>query len=245
VHDDVVTFADLDGHMNAPLPPPTSFPGFFNHSYMGSGCTLDGIPVSCQFAEEMAAQGAAEPGENGVLLPETSNGQQDPGTNQGTEQQTSSNGPGFFHRLGHHLSNLFHLHSWNYKGGEGTITGIDFLPQEPVESVTAATDVAGLAATVAKSPGLGYASAAVSIANDRSAPNVITNLIGLIPGMGWPLGIIGAFNDFLDYGIYHRGPDPIIPQGLPTEYHDPPGVVPTGGGPPLNIEDECRLEGDC
>lgn len=64
---------------------------------------------------------------------------------QQPSSNSSSNGPGFWSRVGSHLGNLFHGHSWNH-GTRESVT-VKILPADPIPGVTAATDAAGLLGT--------------------------------------------------------------------------------------------------
>lgn len=101
---------------------------------------------------------------------------------------------------------------------------------EPNGYVTAATDaagIAGLAASEKVAKPLGRVGAAASILNDPSPKNIMTNVLGLLPGFDGPMAITGAFNDFLDWGVNNSTPgpqkvgDPTMPQqlqpGLPAQ----------------------------
>lgn len=142
------------------------------------------------------------------------------------QQQSSSKGTGFWQGV----SNLFHLHSWNYVKASVTAEVDDSQShvvgaENPV--VTFGTDAAGMAASAFKIPKVGPASAVVNYVNDPSPKSFVTNGLGLIPGLDWPVGITGAYIDFFDYGIHnsHPGPqkvgDPTMPQqlqpGLPAQ----------------------------
>jgi RHS repeat-associated protein len=125
---------------------------------------------------------------------------------QPTEPQKKS---GFWSGLWHGLRNLAHFHSWNYV--KATVQAEDVGPheiREPKAPVTAAADAVGLAAAAADSVKLGAASAIVSVANDHSPQNVITNVLGFVPGFGWPMAITGATNDFIDWGADNSTPGP-------------------------------------
>ena len=68
--------------------------------------------------------------------------------------------------------------------------------------VTAATDVAGIAALFASEKvrrGFGIAGLFVSTWNDPSLQNITINLVEQIPGFDGPMTIAGAFIDALDY----------------------------------------------
>jgi hypothetical protein len=102
--------------------------------------------------------------------------------------------------------------------------------------ITAGTDAAGIAGLflngkVAKL--LGPLTAAVSIYNDPSTQNQITNLLGLLEGFEAPMAIIGAFNDFLDWGAINStpGPQKVDPYG--------PQIL----QPALPVQDECAAFG--
>ena len=142
------------------------------------------------------------------------------------QQQNPSKGTGFWQGV----SNLFHLHSWNYVKASVTAEVDDSQShvvgaENPV--VTFGTDAAGMAASAFKIPKVGPVSAVVNYVNDPSPKSFVTNGLGLIPGLDWPVGITGAYIDFFDYGIHnsHPGPqkvgDPTMPQqlqpGLPAQ----------------------------
>ena len=219
VSDDPETSADLTGHCGAITPGAPTATQPCNNGPNGPGATGDGsIPfdentgiadwytgeVSAASAQYAAQQAAAQ----------NANGQ---AQNQGKEC-------GFFCRMGHGLSNLFHGHSWNYINATVTTVEVEsHVVREPNEYVTATTDAAGLAGLavperVAKP--LGRLGAVASILNDPSPNNIMTNVLGLFPGFEAPMAITGAFNDFLDWGVNnsHPGPvkasDPFGPQEL-------------------------------
>ncbi len=87
---------------------------------------------------------------------------------------------------------------------------VTILPAKPIPAVTAVTDTAGLvgiaAPNVTKELHLGPLSAGASILNDRSAKNILTNLLGLVDGFDGPMATTGAFNDFLDWGVNSSTP---------------------------------------
>jgi len=132
---------------------------------------------------------------------------------QQQSSNSSSNGTGFWS----HVGNLLHGHSWNY-GMRESVT-VSILPAEPIPGITALTDAAGVISTATKNTPLGVVSAVGSVANDHSAQNVTTNAVGLIPGLGWQTGIMGAFIDFFDYGIHnsHPGPQKVGDPTAPNE----------------------------
>jgi RHS repeat-associated protein len=77
--------------------------------------------------------------------------------------------------------------------------------------IKAATDVAGIAGLFLREKvamPMARFGAAISILNDPSPTNIMTNVLGLIPGFEGPMAITGAFNDFLDYGINNSTPGP-------------------------------------
>jgi hypothetical protein len=126
------------------------------------------------------------------------------------------------------------------------------LPAEPNQAVTFGTDAAGLVATATKSTPLGVLSAAASVANDHSTQNKITNGLGLIPGLDWPIGITGAFNDFFDYGIHNSNPlagktwqdeNPSF-SGNPGSGESGDGGTREGGGGTYDLG-ECQRQGFC
>jgi RHS repeat-associated protein len=160
------------------------------------------------------------------------------------QQSGSSGGGGFWSGLKHGFSNLLHFHSWGYI--KATVSAEDVGPQIPL--VTGATDAAGLAAAATKSTPLGVVSAAASVANDHSTQNKITNGLGLIPGLDWPMAITGAFNDLFDYGIHNNNPldgktwqnDRNIDSGSPGSGASGNGGSTEGGG---GSWDECQMWG--
>jgi RHS repeat-associated protein len=163
----------------------------------------------------------------------------------GAQQQSgSSGGGGFWSGLKHGFSNLLHFHSWGYI--KATASAEDVGPQIPL--VTGVTDAAGLAAAATKSTPLGVVSAAASVANDHSTQNKITNGLGLIPGLDWPMAITGAFNDLFDYGIHNNNPldgktwqnDRNIDSGSPGSGASGNGGSTEGGG---GSWDECQMWG--
>jgi len=90
------------------------------------------------------------------------------------------------------------------------------------------------------------------VANDHSTQNEITNGLGLIPGLDWPMAITGAFNDlFLDYLIYHNDPlagktwqdERLIDSGRPSGDSGEGGTR-DGGGPTYDLG-ECQRQGFC
>jgi RHS repeat-associated protein len=127
-------------------------------------------------------------------------------SDQPAQQQNSSGGGGFWH----HVSNLFHGHSWNFVRTTVAVTETDTV-REPIEAVTAATDaagIAGLAASEKIAKPLGRLGAAASIMNDPSPKNITTNFLGLLPGFDGPMAITTTFNDFLTYGANNSTPGP-------------------------------------
>lgn len=76
---------------------------------------------------------------------------------------------------------------------------------------TAAADAAGLAGLFLKEKVAKYVgrwAAAISILSDPSPRNITTNVLGRFPGFDGPMAIVGAFNDFLDYGVNNSSPGP-------------------------------------
>jgi len=172
------------------------------------------------------------------------------------EQINKTLHPGFWSWLGHGLSNLAHFHSWNYI--KATAEGFDVGPHIPV--VTGVTDAAGLLATATKITPLGVASSIGSVANDHSAQNVTTNMIGLYPPLGWQTGITGTFIDLLDYKIHINPYNPLggdgtwqDPHFFDNGYSRPAGgtqegvdqfPVGEGGGGTYDLG-ECQRQGFC
>jgi RHS repeat-associated protein len=143
-------------------------------------------------------------------------------------QQQNANSSSNGHSFWGHVSNLLHGHSWNY-GMRESVT-VRILPAGPIPGITALTDAAGLISTATKNTPLGVASAVGSVANDHSAQNVTTNAVGLIPGLGWQTGIMGAFIDFFDYGIHNSTPGPQKVGGDPTGPGELQPTLPTQDG---------------
>jgi RHS repeat-associated protein len=83
---------------------------------------------------------------------------------------------------------------------------------EPIPSVTAATDAAGLigvaAPTVTKEFRLGYLGAGLSIANDPSMKNIGINLFGLTDLGAAPMATTTALTDFMDWSVNNSTPGP-------------------------------------
>ena len=105
-------------------------------------------------------------------------------------------------------------------------------PSPVIMGVNDAVGLAGVAAPkVAEELHLGPAGAIVSIVNDPSKKNVINTGLGLAAGSGG--AIMGAFTDFLDYGINNSNPGPqkaynsdqLTPM-LPSQDQCPPGMGP-------------------
>jgi hypothetical protein len=94
--------------------------------------------------------------------------------------------------------------------------------QEPNLSVTVATDAAGIAGLAAGgkvAKVLGPVGAAVSISNDPSNKlNTATNLLGLVDGFEG-MAVVGAFNDFFDWGANNSTPGP-------QKIYNNPNVIP-------------------
>jgi RHS repeat-associated protein len=107
-------------------------------------------------------------------------------------QQQNSNGGGFWSGLKHGFSNLFHGHSWGYVKATVTDTETYSIKAEPNQAITFGSDAAGLVANATKNTPLGVVGAAASVANDHGAQNVTTNVLGFVPGYGWPTAIIGT-----------------------------------------------------
>ena len=102
---------------------------------------------------------------------------------------------------------------WLTGGETGHVTAEDngiFTPvtQDPDPLITLAADVGGIVGTVSNSTPVGVLSVALSVKNDPRPQNITTNLLGLIPGLGWPVGITGAYNDTFDYIIHNSTPGP-------------------------------------
>lgn len=102
---------------------------------------------------------------------------------------------------------------------------------EPNGYVTTGTDaagIAGLAAPEKVAKPLGRVGAAVSILNDPSPKNVVTNVLGLFPGFDGPMAITGAFNDFLDWGI-NNGTGRVSPKAYNNDQLTPTLPAQDGG----------------
>jgi RHS repeat-associated protein len=85
-------------------------------------------------------------------------------------------------------------------------------PHEPNQSVTGATDAAGLlgmaAPKLTKRLHLGPLGAGVSILNDPSMKNIGVNLFGLTELGGAPMATTGALTDFMDWSVNNSSPGP-------------------------------------
>jgi RHS repeat-associated protein len=113
-------------------------------------------------------------------------------------EQNSSDG-GFWSRLGQHLGNLFHGHSWNYGMRESVTTrimpGSESNQSEPNPSVAVGTDALGIFGEATGRKGLGYVGSLISIANDHSFPNLVMTGFSLAPEIGGPVGAVAAVQD--------------------------------------------------
>ena len=127
-----------------------------------------------------------------------------------------------------------------YGGANGPGDPLGTPPTGPVAAskswITASTDAAGIAGLFLKgkvSKLLGRATAGVSIYNDPSMQNIITNLLGVFEGFEGPMAITGAFNDFLDWGANNStpGPQKVDPYGPQTLQ------------PALPVQDWCAAAG--
>ena len=133
------------------------------------------------------------------------------------------------------------------------------LPAEPRPAVTYANDAAGLVGLVAGEKAgrvLGPAGAIVSISNNREPMNIVTSVLGAIPGPDVPIAINSAFIDGLDYGFHNN--NPLDGKTWQNEhFFDSPsgsgsGPAPSyysvphdGGGGSSVSPEECQMTGFC
>lgn len=169
---------DLDGHFDC------------------SGANASGIGCQTQAAWQAINNGQATSVEDYMQ-------QQAVHQQSGLSESGSSQGGGFWH----HVGNLLHGHSWNYAEvnvvqGEGEV-------REPNEAVTAGTDIAGIVGLASETAGrvMGPATALVSVLNNPSPKNKVTNLVLLIPGFEG-MAVPAALGDFMDYSINHSSSGP-------------------------------------
>jgi RHS repeat-associated protein len=208
VENNPTTFGDPDGHV------PWGWGG------LGGGC--EGTAEQCQQNKQQEWGNAFQANAQKVAA---------------QNKENSSKGGGFWHRLGQHFGNLFSGHSWNFGMRESVTTRIVTEVREPNAAVTAATDAAGIVAAVKDVKGLGYASAAVSVANDHSTQNITINVLGFIPGLDVPIAINGAFIDAFDYKMHQDTPGHDKSQVIPTNVCEDgacianPDLQPNGGWP--------------
>jgi RHS repeat-associated protein len=119
---------------------------------------------------------------------------------QGAASQNSS-AKGFWSRLGHGLSNLFHGHSWNYVKTDVAVSTLAFDPRPNArDGVSFAADTLGVAGTISHSVKLGAAGAAVSLLNDPSPQNLALTALGFVPGPDVPLAFFSAAWDGSKFG---------------------------------------------
>src|SRR4029077_1970323 len=89
VNDNVMTFADLNGHVPL-MSPGQSCTGTCNINAPGPSCTLDGIPISCALVNGLSGEGSIVT-ENGIpITVDVQNGQADPGKGQAPLQYTAN-----------------------------------------------------------------------------------------------------------------------------------------------------------
>lgn len=144
---------DADGHVT----------GGIDHSLYNIGCSGD------------TAEGCDNPDWNAIGSASVQR-QRD----QAQSQKSSSGGTGLFSRLFHGLGNLIHKHSWTYSRVSIKLKWRSaFLPDEPRDWVTNATDLIGVAAPYMGKFGnvLGVVGTGASLANDRSIENKVTNAV--------------------------------------------------------------------
>ncbi len=240
VSDNPESFSDLTGHCG------TGAPSEPCHDVHGHG------PASVQ--GEPGSSGIAGDENSGIpdwYLSEVSAASEQKAAQAGASQNSS--GKGFWGRLGHGLSNLFHGHSWNYVK---TSVAVSYTPLRIFgakdDVLTAGTDAAGLAATATGSIPLGVVAFGVSVANDHDPQNVITGALGLLPGFDWAFGITGPFVDLFDYGIHHTQPGVqmngkgAIFDDSGSSGHSNVGGLPLGtqGGGVMDPE-ACKISGEC
>jgi len=99
------------------------------------------------------------------------------------------------------FSNLLHGHSWGYVKATVTDTETYSIKAEPNGYVTAATDIAGVAALGSEKAAkvLGPVGAAVSAVNDPSPYNLTVTGLGFVPRVAEPVGFISAEWDYLNW----------------------------------------------
>ena len=185
----------------------------YNSTHACSGASLSQL-----FRADLAAEGTGRPITIGAWLDSDVS---DP------QQPNSSGGTGFWGRLGHHLGNLFHGHSWNYMKASVTATQIDKFAIVGANNptITAVTDTSSVVAAVAKLPMVGPVSTGLSILNNPSPTNIGIGAVGLLDAPS--AAVTGVFIDLFDYGIHNSNPgfkkvgDPTAPlelhQELPTQ----------------------------
>jgi RHS repeat-associated protein len=194
VADDPETSADLDGHASV------TGSSHEDCSYLESHCGQAAIQDLMNSESTTDADAAQTKAANQQSAASQNANQQAQGQDQGKKC-------GFFCRMGHGLSNLFHGHSWNYINATVTTVVVEsHVEREPNESVTATADVINLAAAATETVPLGAFGAIASIKNDPSTTNKATNLLGLVRGFDWPMAITGTFNDWLSWGTNNSTP---------------------------------------
>jgi RHS repeat-associated protein len=187
VGDNPESFADLDGHCGAPGSPSDNCGNTYT--------STTGI-------KHPTAGACVNPGTSTCPSQTTAGA-----GNQQDQKDANQSAQGFWSRLGHGLSNLFHGHSWSYIKATVTVEQgpMHILPSEPIGYVTAGTDAAGVVAALSDYGKLGAASAVISLANDRSPQNIILTGAGFLPELSVPSSVIGAESDLLNFEVQTVG----------------------------------------
>jgi RHS repeat-associated protein len=235
VADDPESFADLDGHASN---------GTTTSATCGNTGPANAWGCVSDSGGELIAGGLHSDREDASLARDAANAAAANEAYDRAHNNTSSSGGGFWSRLGHGLSNLFHGHSWNYVKTSVTVTQtdqygntlVDTRPSSPAATVGLITGVVGTA--VGGKPGavMGLVSAGESEVLDHSPGNSFLNLLGLIPEEAPSSAIMGIFVWGFDYGINnsHPGPQKVGDPTAPLELQPallqqdlcPPGMGP-------------------
>lgn len=103
---------------------------------------------------------------------------------------------GFWGGLWSHVDNLLHGHSWNYGMRESVTTRmVTQGVREPNPYVAIGTDVLGIAGEATHHASLGRVGAAISVANDPSATNLVMTGGAFVPVLGEGIGAVAAVQD--------------------------------------------------
>ena len=89
VNDNVMTFADLDGHVPL-MSRGQSCQGSCNISAPGLSCTLDGIPISCGAVSGLSGAGSLVTENGTAITTESHNGQSDPAKSKSAQEKDAA-----------------------------------------------------------------------------------------------------------------------------------------------------------